>query len=75
MEQKERLPRQNVIRFNLGMSLMRYLMVAWFAMGMFVLHWPAAVDAMLGRVADWPVDSPAALLGMLPALLAWMGMI
>jgi STE24 endopeptidase len=57
------------------MWALRYFIVGWFAVGMFVLHWAGAVDAMLGPVARWPVESPSALLGTLPALLAWIGMI
>jgi Zn-dependent protease with chaperone function len=69
------LPMGSLTRFNRGMSIARYVIVGWFAVGMFVLHWPAAVEAMLGRVARWPVDSPGALLGTLPALAAWIGLI
>jgi STE24 endopeptidase len=70
-----RLPMRNLARFNRGMWAMRYFIVAWFAVGMFALHWPAVVNVLLGPVARWPVDSPAALLGTLPALLAWIGLI
>jgi STE24 endopeptidase len=70
-----RFPETSLSRFNRATAITRYLLVAWFAVGMFVLHWPAAVNAMLGRVADWPIDSPGALLGTLPALLAWIGLI
>ncbi len=66
-------------RFNRGMSIARYLLVAWFAAGVFVFHWPAAVNeelrALLGRAANWPIDSPGALLGTLPGLVAWIGLI
>jgi len=70
-----RLPMRNLARFNWGMSIMRYAIAAWFAVGMFVLHWPSNVNALLGPAARWPVDSPGALLGTLPALLAWIGLI
>ncbi len=70
-----RVPRRGVAAFNRGVSCMRYLIVAWFAVGIFLLHWPAAVETMLGRAANWPIDSPRALLGTLPAVLAWIGLI
>jgi STE24 endopeptidase len=70
-----RLPVRNIGRFNWGMWIARYFIPAWFAVGMFLLHWPANVNAMLGPGARWPVDSPGALLGTLPALLAWIGLI
>jgi STE24 endopeptidase len=74
-----RLPIRNINRFNRGMWIARWFIVAWFAVGMFLLHWPANVNAMLpkllGPAAKWPVDSPGALLGTLPAMLAWIGLI
>jgi Zn-dependent protease with chaperone function len=70
-----RLPICYPTRFNRGISWMRYFIVAWFAVGMFTLHWPIAVMAVLGPVGRWPVDSPTALVGTLPALIAWIALI
>ncbi len=54
--------------------LARLLVPAWFAVGIAFLGWRDAVDRMLGSAANWPVETPGLLLGILPVLLAWMGL-
>jgi STE24 endopeptidase len=38
------------------------------------LGWGGRVQAILGPVAHWGINSPALLLGITPGLLAWMGL-
>jgi STE24 endopeptidase len=61
-------------RFTRAMYFARLLIPAWFAVGLFALGWASLVEWMLGRVAQWPVEVPGAILGTLPALLAWVGL-
>src|SRR5687767_654905 len=44
----------------------------WFAVGVFFLGWGSAVQRMLAPVSAWPVQLPGAIIGTIPALLAWM---
>jgi STE24 endopeptidase len=61
-------------RFTRAMYVARLLIPAWFAAGVFALGWSHVVGKILGLVDRWPVELPGALLGTLPALLAWMGL-
>ncbi len=74
-----KLPGRALLRFHRGVWLMRYFIAGWFAVGIFCLHWTVVVNGllakMLGHAPAWPIDSPAAILGTLPALIAWIGLI
>jgi len=61
-------------RYNWGMLMARLSVPAWMAVGVFALHWGAAVMQPLAGVLHWPIDTPAALIGVLPALAAWAGL-
>jgi STE24 endopeptidase len=61
-------------RYNWGMFLARLAVPAWMAVGVFALHWGPAVMQPLGRLLRWPIDTPATLIGVLPALAAWAGL-
>lgn len=61
-------------RYNWGMFMARLTVPAWMVVGVFVLHWGAAVMQPLSRVLRWPIDTPATLIGVLPALGAWAGL-
>jgi STE24 endopeptidase len=60
-----------VDRFNFAMSIVRMLNPAWFAFGVFVLGWNSH---LLEPVTLWPVKTPGTIIGVMPALLAWMGL-
>ncbi len=79
-----RLTAQRVVRGNIGSSITRFnwivyigriLVPGWFTVGLFYLHWANVVARMLGPVAHWPVELPGVLIGTLPAVLAWIGVI
>ena len=58
----------------------RQAIAVWFAVGVFALHWGDQVDRWLGTTitgptAKYPLESVPAMLGTLPALLAWIGII
>ncbi|HEV2295974.1 MAG TPA: M48 family metallopeptidase [Tepidisphaeraceae bacterium] len=61
-------------RFNQAIFAARLAIPGWFGVGVFVLDWPLVVERLLGPVAYWPVQLPAAALGTLPAVLAWMAL-
>ncbi len=61
-------------RFNQAIFAARLAIPVWFGAGVFLLDWPIVVQRLLGPLADWPVQSPGAALGTLPAVLAWMGL-
>jgi STE24 endopeptidase len=64
-------PGKAVSRFNLGLIAARVIIPVWFAVAVFLLGWN---DAVLGPIGRWPVATPAVFLGLLPGLLAWMGL-
>ena len=72
---------RRVTRDNLGRSLRgfgrvllvaRFLVPAWFGIGLFLLGWGHLVHALAGRLG--PVQLPGVLLGTLPAFSAWAGL-
>lgn len=60
--------------FNRIMFAARTFVPVWFGVGVFSLGWGRAVQGMLGPVADWPVQLPGAVIGVLPPILAWVGL-
>jgi STE24 endopeptidase len=58
-------------RFNLGMGIARALVPIWFVIGVFFMGWN---NHLLLPVSAWPVVTPGLVLGLLPALVAWMGL-
>jgi STE24 endopeptidase len=46
----------------------------WFGVGVFYLGWGRLVQNLLGVVADWPVQLPGAVIGVIPPILAWAGL-
>jgi STE24 endopeptidase len=65
---------RSLARFNKGIFAARMAIPIWFGVGMFVLDWGVVVEHLLGPVARWPVQLPGAALGVLPPVLAWMGL-
>ncbi len=61
-------------RFNRAMYVAKLLIPVWFSVGVFVLGWGNLVERELDALARWPVELPGALLGTLPAILAWVGL-
>ena len=52
----------------------RAVIPIWFGVGVFSLGWGRAVQMMLGPAGGWPVQLPGAVIGVLPAILAWAGL-
>src|SRR5689334_7391081 len=59
-------------RYNGGTERARYLVRAWFAVGLFGLGWGHVVTSWLPF--GEPYRTPGLLVGTLPAFLAWMGL-
>jgi Zn-dependent protease with chaperone function len=57
-----------------GLVTAQLLIPLWLWIGLNYLGWSATVASMLGPVARWQLESPGLLLGVLPALLAWVGL-
>ena len=66
--------RRGMKYFNRVTFAAQFFVPIWLGVGIFFLSWGPAVQAMLGPVARWPVQLPGALIGRLPAMLAWMGL-
>ena len=64
-------PRRALNRFNLSISMSRVLIPLWFAAGVYLLGWD---NSTLGPISGWSVLTPAILLGIMPGLLAWIGL-
>ncbi len=63
-----------VDRFNLGMNVARFAIPLWFAVGVFLLGWHQWVDQLLWLIARLPVLTPGAVVGLVPGIMAWMGL-
>jgi len=61
-------------RFNQAMVSARMMVLIWFSIGLFYLHWGHTVLAMLGPVTHLKLETPGAVLSALPVLLAWAGL-
>jgi Zn-dependent protease with chaperone function len=60
--------------FNRVILGARWFIPIWFGVGVFFLGWGDTVQRLLGPVSRWPVQLPGAILGTLPALIAWGGL-
>jgi STE24 endopeptidase len=60
--------------FNRVMFAARTFVPIWFGVGVFHLGWGKLVQILLGPVGTWPVQVPGAILGVMPAILAWVGL-
>jgi STE24 endopeptidase len=60
--------------FNRVMFAARTFVPIWFGVGVFSLGWGQLVQNLLGVVATWPVQVPGAVIGVMPAILAWAGL-
>ena len=60
--------------FHRVMFAARTFVPVWFGIGVFSLGWGWLVQWMIGPVADWPVQLPGAVIGVLPPILAWAGL-
>lgn len=61
-------------RFNRAMFMARAGVAVWLGWGLFGLGWGDFVVDLMGPAGRWTVQTPAALVGTLPALLAWAGL-
>ena len=66
--------RQSLRYFNRVMFGAQIFVPVWFATGVFGLDWGDVVHRLIGPLRDWPVQLPGAVIGTIPALLAWMGL-
>jgi len=64
--------RHSLHRFTRFMGMARMVIPAWFAFGLFGLQWHQIVESHLPFLRDW--ESALLLVGISPALLAWMGL-
>jgi STE24 endopeptidase len=64
--------RHSLNRFNRVMAGARMMIPAWFAFGLFGLQWHQIVENQLPFLRSW--ESALLLVGISPALLAWMGL-
>ncbi len=64
-------PGRALNRFNFGQTAARFFIPLWFAAGVYWLGWGSP---LLGPIAHWPVETPAMIIGILPGLVAWMGL-
>lgn len=61
-------------RHNQVSRIARLLIPAWFGLMVYGTDCPLLVDDVLHWVGDLPLEAPAFLLGVSPALLAWVGL-
>jgi len=62
-------------RFHKMMSFARMMVPLAFGLGVFWLGWGWIVHERLGQIPTaWPVKLPNVLVGIAPAILAWMGL-
>ena len=66
--------RRSLRYFNRVVFGAQFFVPVWFAIGLFYLGWGTTVQRMMGPLNNWPVQLPAAAVGTLPGLLAWMGL-
>jgi STE24 endopeptidase len=64
----------DIKRLHKSILTARMLIPVWFGVAVFLLGWPDLVGKMLGPVKHWPVELPGMLIGILPAVLAWMAL-
>ena len=60
--------------FNRVSLAAKFAVPIWFAVGVFSLGWGDAVQHVLGPIRSWPLQLPGAVIGVTPALLAWIGL-
>jgi STE24 endopeptidase len=66
--------RRSVRWFNRIMAAARTIVPVWFGFGVFMLDWGHVIRSALGPARDWPLELPGAVLAILPALGAWVGL-
>ncbi len=67
-------PGRAVDRFNWMMTGARMLIPTWFGVGVFLLGWRSLVDRLMGPIASWQLETPGAILGLIPGFVGWMGL-
>lgn len=61
-------------RHGIVSRLGRYSIPLWFGIMVYGTDYPQLVREVLSPLRGWPVEAPAFLLGILPAMLAWVGL-
>lgn len=64
---------RRIRRINQIVRLAKYVVPAWFAVLVYLLDYSGYVHGTLGPLERWPLETPAFVLGTLPAMLAWVG--
>jgi STE24 endopeptidase len=76
---------RGLYRLQNYIQVARYLIPIWLAVGVYILKWGEAVEFMCHPLYNWPpqsnptlqsnpIELPQALIGIAPAILAWVGM-
>src|SRR4051794_30966159 len=61
-------------RFGWAMFFAKIIVAAGFVVGLYGLGWGAFVLRTFVPSGDWPIMTPATLVAITPAFLAWMGL-
>jgi STE24 endopeptidase len=66
-------------RFHHAMHFARLLIPAWLGVGIYVFNWGSIVQSIVPVLYRWPsagmhLELPQAILGTLPAMIAWVGL-
>ncbi len=61
-------------RFNRMMGYCRTAIPVWLGVGLYAMGWGDAVRRLLGSLDGGSVATPGAIVGTLPALIAWAGL-
>jgi STE24 endopeptidase len=72
-------PDRDLHWFNKAFYFARLAIPAWLAAGIYLLRWGEGVEHLMGFFYRWPsprahAELPQALMGIAPALLAWIGL-
>ncbi len=60
--------------FERVMFAARLFVPIWFGCGVFYLGWGALVEYLLWPIGAWPVQLPGTMIGVVPPILAWVGL-
>ena len=66
--------RRSLRRYNHTLLFARAMIPAWFGIGVFALGWGGVVQGVLGTRLTREFELPGLLLGIFPAVCAWMGL-
>ncbi|HTL30338.1 MAG TPA: M48 family metallopeptidase, partial [Tepidisphaeraceae bacterium] len=64
---------RSLARFSKTIFILRWIIPAWFGVGIYALTWGDFVDSHL-PIQHWPIRLPSVLIGTAPAFIAWIGL-